>query len=204
MEIQRLHRLSKPARKPVETDDDLPSVDSHSDLGEGWSSDIGSSSGGSSAHVSDEEESSDWEGSSSSGKQSLNSDEEMPYEVAPRLPRQKQSQEEKGIHRLPIKLPDGRIQHSNVKIVSKADLNAEESEESENEKPDMVVDSGHKVEDVATGARFGRPAVVDVLSIKSRKMRVEGAKGQIASICQDIISDPENSVSIVVTTATYN
>ena len=51
-----------------------------------------------------------------------------------------------------------------------------------------------KVEDVSTGARFGRPAVVDVIGQRSRKARIQGAKEQIAGLCQEILGDPENSV----------
>jgi nucleolar complex protein 3 len=51
------------------------------------------------------------------------------------------------------------------------------------------------VEDVATGARFGRPAVRDIIQQKSRKARIEAAKEQLASICQEIMAEPENSVS---------
>lgn len=52
----------------------------------------------------------------------------------------------------------------------------------------------YKVEDVSTGARFGRPAVIDIIGNKSRTARIQGAKDQIAGICQEIIADPENSV----------
>ena len=69
----------------------------------------------------------------------------------------------------------------------------EEEEESEEEEPEAPQDS-FKVEDVSTGARFGRPAVVDVIMMKSRKARIQAAKEQIAGICQEIVSDPENSV----------
>ena len=54
--------------------------------------------------------------------------------------------------------------------------------------------SRSRVEDVSTGARFGRPAVVDVIAQKSRKARIQGAKEQIAGLCQEILGDPENSV----------
>ncbi|CAE7127135.1 unnamed protein product [Rhizoctonia solani] len=53
------------------------------------------------------------------------------------------------------------------------------------------------IEDVATGARFGRPAVRDIVSQKSRKARIEAAKEQLASICQDIMAEPENSSGLL-------
>jgi nucleolar complex protein 3 len=95
------------------------------------------------------------------------------------------------VRALPIKLADGRIKDTGVKVV----LNEAEDES------DSVSDEGEKrgetsVEDVSTGARFGRPAVVDVLQTKSRTKRMEVAKEQIASICQEVLADPENSVSV--------
>ena len=105
-----------------------------------------------------------------------------------------ESDKEKGIERLPIKLADGRIQKSGNKVF--LDDSEESGLDSDTES------AGHqaqnvpqlKVEDVSTGARFGRPAVVDVIGQKSRKARIQGAKEQIAGICQDILGDPENSV----------
>ena len=193
METQRLHRLTKPHRKPVAVDDDLPSVNSHSEDEDDWSSDIGAGSSGTSAHGSDEELPSDWEASTSNQS---DSDAEMSYEAIPRYhEEQRGSLEEKQIRRLPIKLPDGRIQPSTEKIVSQAKADTSDEENLEENRRVSATEPGFKVEDVSTGARFGRPAVVDVVSNKSRKARIEGAKDQIASICQDIVSDPENSVS---------
>jgi nucleolar complex protein 3 len=54
------------------------------------------------------------------------------------------------------------------------------------------------VEDVSTGARYGRPAVVDVVGIESREERIRSAKEQIASVCNGIIADPDNSVRVVL------
>jgi len=94
---------------------------------------------------------------------------------------------------LPIKLSDGRIEASKKVTVASAPIkDDEETEESVRSQSPTAVPL--TVEDVATGARFGRPAVVDVIGNSSRKARIQGAKDQIASICQDIIADPENSV----------
>ena len=121
------------------------------------------------------------------------SNEEMPYETIPRIqPTTVKTPDE--IKRLPIKLANGKIQETGIKtMISRRPPSSEESEDvSESE----VEEEPQRVEDVSTGARFGRPAVVDVLQTKSRKRRVEMAKVQIAGICQDILADPENGVSL--------
>jgi nucleolar complex protein 3 len=121
------------------------------------------------------------------------SDAEMPYETVPRkLPSEWRTSERTEVRALPIKLADGKIKDTGVKVVL---------DEAEDEFESDVSDKGEErvettVEDVSTGARFGRLAVVDVLQTKSRKQRVEIAKEQIANICQEILADPENSVSI--------
>jgi nucleolar complex protein 3 len=117
-------------------------------------------------------------------------DEELPYELAgrPRAPSPKRTAE-----RLPIKLGDGRIQSTGARAVA-ADSESEEEESEEDAMPvPVVIPRG--VEDVATGARFGRPAVRDIVKQKSSKVRIESAKEQLASICQEIMAEPENSVS---------
>lgn len=117
----------------------------------------------------------------------------MPYEVEPRKRRKSwDSEEETGIQRLPIKLQNGMVQRTGLKVAVTASFSGDdESEEIEEEAIEV-----HRpnVEDVSTGARFGRLAVVDLISIKSRKARIQAAKEQLASICQDIIADPENGV----------
>ena len=122
-------------------------------------------------------------------------EEELTFETQPRRHgrgRDSDSESEKGIERLPIKLADGRIQKSGNRVVlDESDL------DSGDESPDENVEGAHppRFEDVSTGARFGRAAVAEVISQKSRKARIQGAKEQIARICQEILGDPENSVS---------
>lgn len=128
------------------------------------------------------------------------SNEEMPYETIPRKPRAK-STEPTEVHRLPIKLANGKIQKTGMKAVSiKTPKPPVEEEDDDSEEED---EEERKVEDVATGARFGRPAVVDVLSTKSRRHRVDMAKDQIAGICQEIMADPENSVKFSLNSLPY-
>ena len=116
------------------------------------------------------------------------SDAEMPYEHAPRKSRLfEHSSERRIIERLPIKLADGRLLKTGVKDLAPPDHIAEEDIESQDE-------SECKVEDISTGARFGRPAVLDTVNQTSRRHRIEHAKEQIAGICQEIVADPENSV----------
>lgn len=199
--------MHKPSRAPIK--DDLPSLDSDGgeDGGEEWSSGVEPPDEEEEAESVDEDERivSDEDDSSVSGsdappkrkkeKRRDSDDEEMPYETAPRRRRPSWdlgSDKDEGIKRLPIKLPGGRVLKSREKV----HLPQEEKEES-SDGSDVLLPPEEKlrVEDVSTGARFGRPAVVDVVSQKSRKARLQAAKEQIAGICQDIVADPENSAS---------
>ncbi|KAG6832386.1 hypothetical protein H0H92_002654 [Tricholoma furcatifolium] len=184
-ETDRLHQLNKPARKVVE--DDLPSIDSNDEDDEGGS--FGSSDVESLA-FDDESISSDHEDASE------DSDIEMDYEKTLRKRRPSwEPEDNRGIKGLPIKLPDGNV-HSTGKVSFAANPNAEESSDSEGEESEVEAPPP-KIDDVSTGARFGRPAVVDVVSNKSQVERLRAAKEQIAGICQEIVSDPENSLGLL-------
>ncbi|KAF7294963.1 Nucleolar complex-associated protein 3 [Mycena indigotica] len=176
-ETERLHRLHKPVRTAPSADD-LPSIDSHDEEGEDeWSSDLPSEDEGTGIDSNEQD-----------------SDMEMPYEAIPRRKPSWEEPKKQEIHRLPIKLADGRIQKTGVKLKQPA-----ESEETSDDEDSVVgepVEDGPR-EDVATGARFGRPAVVDVIANKSRATRIQAAKDQIASICQDIMADPESSLGLL-------
>ncbi|KAI0093628.1 nucleolar complex-associated protein 3 [Irpex rosettiformis] len=205
-ETERLHRLHKPVRAAVE--DDLPSI--HSDDGndeDEWSSGIENDS-----QEDDNEGDFDVfsdEGSSSASsqvfrkkktKRARSDDEEMPYETQPRKPQaawDSGSDDENAVKRLPIKLADGRVQESsNSKVLLPREKHStKQDSESESNSPPSIYHS--KVEDVSTGARFGRPAVIDVVGHKSRKVRIQAAKEQIAGICQEIVADPENSLGLL-------
>lgn len=118
----------------------------------------------------------------------------MPYEQLPRKRHTSWSNEEetrtRKVKGLPIKLPDGTIRKSTkVLVMSDSEQSSsEESEESLPRKPET------NVEDITTGARFGRASVADIVNKSSRRERVEAAKEQIASICQEILAEPENGV----------
>lgn len=174
-ETERLHQLHKPVRKSRV--DDLPSVDSHDEVSESWSTDI---------EDSDEQPPTPVE---------LDSDTEMSYERVARLHKLPERETRRNIPGLPIKLSDGRIQASEKVTVAPAQIDDDEDTEDSirTQSPPAMPST---VEDVATGARFGRPAVVDVIENSSRKARIQGAKDQIASLCQEIIADPENSVRL--------
>lgn len=123
------------------------------------------------------------------------SDAEQPYERIPRTkPAAPKPRDTKELPRLPIKMTDGRVKGTGSRTVANNDPSEHEDESDEEvwAEPEMP-----KVEDVTTGARFGRPAVVDVLRIPARKLRVQTAKEQIASLCQEIIADPENNVRLL-------
>jgi len=183
---QKLHELTKPVHKPRVHDDNLLSLNSDDDEEEDeWSSNI---DGDDLDSLDDTQPVLPIEANDSD-----DSDAEMPYETVPRkLPSEWRTSERTEVRALPIKLADGKIKDTGVKVV----LN-ESGDEFESDVSDKGEErGGTTVEDVSTGARFGRPAVLDVLQTKSRKQRVELAKEQIASICQEILADPENSVSV--------
>ena len=123
----------------------------------------------------------------------LDSDTEMPYELVPRLHKVPEPETRRNIPGLPIKLSDGRIQASKKVTVAPAPIDDDEDTEGSVRSQSLPA-TPSTVENVATGARFGRLAVADVIGNSSRKARIQGAKDQIASICQEIIADPENSV----------
>jgi nucleolar complex protein 3 len=179
----------KPARA-APRDDDLPSVESHSDDESDWSSALGGKipSASSASEV--------WsDGSSAGGSEEgdFDSDAEMPYETRPRLWKTTREKSPKNvIDRLPIKLADGRVARGGTRVL----IDADELEESEHDDEDDEAPTAIEPqrEDISTGARFGRPAVLDVIRQPSRKAKIQGAKEQIAAVCQEILADPENSV----------
>jgi len=187
-ELKRLHDLSKPPKAAPKTVS-LPSIDSHDEDGGDWSDDIHSSM----------MDSLDEDGGSDEGSEldaeALSSDKEQPYERNARVGAGTWSAKERkeGVSRLPIKLPNGTIVETGERIV--------QEEESESEEEDNIPahqEPERRVEDVATGARFGRPAVATIIGTSSRQRRIQMAKEQIAGICQDILADPENSVSLFI------
>lgn len=199
-EQDRLHRLTKPAPKS-RVDDDLPSINSHSDDDEAWSSGI---DGDALSKMTSDSELSEDESPARPVPSNLraqryesDSDVEASYEAVPRKRRSSwnESDDNQFIDRLPIKLADGRIQKSGEKVVILTNEDHEDAETDEESSEDEYTEPPHRVETVATGARFGRPAVLDVIGNKSRHLRIQGAKEQIAGICQEIVGDPENSVS---------
>jgi nucleolar complex protein 3 len=182
-------------RAPV--NDDLPSVNSHTDDEEVWSSDIGGDSSEVDSGLSEDAASEEDEPPESdehrprAKRAGKDSDAEMSYEAAPRRRRPSWSEGESVIDRLPIKLLDGQIQRTGYRPVVKAQ-SVEESEEENT--PQGVLEPEPPREDITTGARFGRLSVFDVIGNKSKKLRIQLAKEQIANICQEIVADPENSV----------
>jgi nucleolar complex protein 3 len=196
-----LRRLDRPTcRVPV--DDDLPSVNSHTDDEEVWSSDIredlsevdsGLSEGFSEDDALTEDEQFDSSKPHFRTKRAANdSDDEMSYEAIPRRRRPSWSDGEVVIDRLPIKLRDGKIKRTGPKLV----VQAQSEEESEVRSPERWPEPEPTREDITTGARFGRLSVIGVISNPSRKSRIQLAKEQIANICQEIVGDPENSVRV--------
>ncbi|KAG5654528.1 hypothetical protein H0H81_001169 [Sphagnurus paluster] len=188
-ETERLHRLNKPVRKALE--DDLPSINSHHEDEGDWDSEIDDESLGGS----NEDDERPSEATSAFGSE-VDSDTEMAYEKAPRRRHLSWEPESgKAVKGLPIKLPNGQIQASGMKLMSIPIVKPDEdSEKDEQELEELSV---RRVDDVSTGARFGRTAVVDIVGNKSRAARIHGAKEQIAGICQEIVADPENSLGLL-------
>jgi nucleolar complex protein 3 len=186
-----LHRLNKPVPR-ITTVDDLPSIDSHDEDEHPWSSDFEekcSSSDSDHANLTSSEgdHPQKW-------PDDLDSDVEMPYEAVPRKRKSpRDCDQNPRVQRLPIKLPDGRIQKvdgDELPVHTETSDDVTDDSEGHSESGDERI-----VEDISTGARFGRPAVVDVIGNQSRKARIQAAKEEIAQICQDIVADPENGVS---------
>lgn len=190
METERLHRLNQPKNR-VFAHDDLPSVDSHDEDKDSWNSDMEKDSFGTSDA---EDVFSDQD--SQSFLYHPDTDDEMPYEMTPRIRHHSWDSEDKpAIKKLPIKLADGRIRQTGVHFSTLTDEYSDEEEEQQSEAdgpPETTL-----VEDVSTGARFGRAAVVDIVGTQSKKERIQSAKEQIAGICQEIISDPENNLGLL-------
>ena len=160
--------------------DELPDISSHSEDEGEWSSDIASDGyGGASSRSGGGEDPSE------------NSDVEMPYEATPR-PRRPSWDEDANdeVQRLPIKLLDGQVKNVGVKLRKIREGPPEENEEERAAKEPTP----EPREDASLGSRLGRRSVVDVVTTKSRKERIHAAKEQIASICQEIVGDPEDGV----------
>ena len=174
--------MTKPIRKQ-EVLDDLPPPNSDGEDDGSWGSEVESL---------ELDNSDNNELLSDTSSISENSDDEMPYETSAYTRRNLWNSPKSEVQRLPIKLPDGRIKGIGTKVVTTKPVAVSSEDEdsmSGESEPEPL-----KMEDVSTGARFGRASVVNVLQTKSRRHRIEMAKVQIAGICQDILADPENSV----------
>lgn len=192
-----MRRLDRPLRKaPI--DDDLPSINSHTDDEEVWSSDLREKPSEVDSDLSEDDASLQDDELNSSQPRSrtrraaTGSDAEMSYEAVPRRRRPSWSEGEVVIDRLPIKLRDGKVQRTGPKLI----IPAQSEEESEEDSRGRTPEPEPPREDITTGARFGRLSVIDVISNPSRKLRIQLAKEQVASICQEIVADPENSVRV--------
>lgn len=173
-------------------DDDLPSIDSHDEDEEAWSSGIEDEADTiSRSSVNNSEQ-------DLSSEDDLDSDAEMSYERVPRkVQESRESKIDRHIQGLPIKSADGRIHSTGTKIAAPPSSDEEDSATDESAEEQEILVEVNRIDDVATGARFGRPAVIDVVGNKSRTARIQGAKDQIATICQEIIAEPENSLGLL-------
>ena len=190
--------MDRPTRR-VPVDDDLPSVNSHTDDEEVWSSDIREDLSEDDSDLSEDDALGEDEQVDSSKirfrskRATTDSDDaEMSYESISRRRWPAWSDGEVVIDRLPIKLRDGKIRRTGPKLV----VQAQSEEQSEDHFPERWPEPEPTREDITTGARFGRLSVIDVISNPSRKLRTQLAKEQIANICQEIVTDPENSVRV--------
>ena len=178
--------MTKPIQKQ-EAHDDLPPLNSDDEDGGSWGSKVES------YELDDSDDNESLSDISDTNSISENSDDEMPYETSAHARRHLWSSPKSEVQRLPIKLPDGRIKGIGTKVITTKTV-AVYSEDEDSVSGPQSDPEPPKVEDISTGARFGRVSVVNVLQTKSRRQRIEMAKVQIAGICQDILADPENSV----------
>lgn len=177
--------MTKPIQKQELHDDLPPLLNSDGEDNGSWGSKVESH---------EQDDSDDNESLSDTSSISEDSDDEMPYETSAHTRRHLWNSPKSEVQRLPIKLPDGRIKGIGTKVITAKTVTvSSEDEDSSMSGPESEPETP-KVEDVSTGARFGRVSVVEVLQTKSRRHRIEMAKVQIAGICQDILADPENSV----------
>ncbi|KAF8590512.1 nucleolar complex-associated protein 3 [Ramaria rubella] len=192
-ETSRLHNLDKPARV-ASNKNDLPSLDSQ-DEGD-WSDGDGVDS--SSLQLSDDD-GSDYFSPTNQVSQETNFNAEQPYERKARIRGASWEPRDAGIvSKLPIKLPDGRIVDTGKRTILKmGTANGDEAEAGSSNRQVRVPSETYIVEDVSTGARFGRPAIASVIGTSSRKLRIQMAKEQIAGVCQDILADPEGSLGLL-------
>lgn len=187
--------MSKPARAPRAQDDDLPSIHSHSEDEGLWDSGV-------EGYLTPLESEGDGDGRDDdrASNASVPSDSsealevEDVYERKARKPPLKE--EQRGAERLPVKLQDGKIKKRGFLPVTEQSGESDDSATEEATTATSHLDTAPSREDISTGARFGRPAVTAVIGNKSRKARIQGAKEQLATICQDVIADPENNVSL--------
>ncbi|KAG0707802.1 nucleolar complex-associated protein-domain-containing protein [Suillus ampliporus] len=185
-----LKQLNKPVRKPKV--DDLPSIDSHDEDEDSWSSGVDDD-----ADTISQSSVNDSDGDLSSADD-LDSDAEMSYERVPRkLQESNEVKKDRHIQGLPIKSADGRIHATGKKIAAPPSSDEEDDDTDDSAEEQEMPAEPNRIDDVATGARFGRPAVIDVVGHKSRTARIQGAKDQIASICQEVIAEPENSLGLL-------
>ncbi|KAF8333993.1 nucleolar complex-associated protein 3 [Cantharellus anzutake] len=203
-ERQKARMSEKGARPPrLPRHDTLPSI--HSDDDGPWESDVQNNTdsdfGGATASFPDSEAGEDAShASNSSDKSSTSEDDDLEqwYEVNRRPQLDSKMKEELGPERLPVKLADGTIQPRGHLPPPPPESDSESDDEMKGRMENLP-----RIEDVATGARFGRPAVTSVIGTKSKKARIQLAKEQIASICQDIVSDPENSLGLLRRLASF-
>jgi nucleolar complex protein 3 len=182
-ETERLFRLHKTPYKRTEGESQAASGEVDSSLSS--NSDILEN------ELSETDESMDTDSVGVASTSSDGSEHEQPYERQPRRTQAEKISSNKTVSRLPIKLPDGQILPVGVRVSSIASETEDEEEETVKHRPITDVPRSN-----IAGTRFGRAAVADIIRIVSRKERIQVAREQIADICQEILSEPENGVSL--------
>lgn len=197
--IAEQHKAERPKPAKRRKLDEARSASGDEDE-EPWSSTLESLPGTDEEEGDEMDEASDEGDTGDSKAGSSGSDEELAHERRGRpRPTEWEPPARQGPARLPVKLADGTIMPTgNLPAPPSSD-----ESESEVDRVDPMeswaaaasADSApHRREDVATGARFGRPAVVDILTMSSRKAKIQRVKEELATICQDIVADPESNV----------
>ncbi|KAG8873526.1 hypothetical protein FRB97_006655 [Tulasnella sp. 331] len=175
--------LSKPVRTKKVDDDDLPSMGDHSDDEGDWSSTFDSLEG------------SDLDLDTGDEDLGSGSEEDVEDAYERRLRHNEQDEENKGAVRLPVKLLDGTVKQRGHRPVEAPVASSNEDESDERGEGSKTDEDVTDMEAGPSGSRA--PSLVEATTANSRKDRVRKAQEEIALICQDIVTDPENNLNSV-------
>lgn len=181
--MNKKRNLPKPTKsKRIEAE--LPPIEDHSDDEEDWSSTYESP---------DELNFTMPKHKKIAEQTSDTSSDEGLEDTYERQPRALLEEDHKGSARLPVKLRDGTIRQTGNRPAKESESESEASEgESHGEDDDVSEPTSTWETPVASGSQ--RPAIE--FGADSRKERIRRAQEELATICQDIVTDPEENVKL--------